>query len=114
GENGFLYLVYTDLKLAEPADGLPRAEDSEPIECGTHGSGQKTYVCEHLLCEPRQKWLSDLPSPTDPWPNAWCAQCDQIYQERGEWNDDSSGELKIKLLCHRCYESLRQQAITAP
>lgn len=114
GENGFFYLVYTDLKLADPGDGPPGSEDAEPIECGTHGSGQKTYVCEHLVREPGQEWFSDSSSPSNPWPDAWCAQCDQIYQGQGEWNDNNSGELKIKLLCHRCYESLRAQATTAP
>ena len=83
GKNGFLYVVYTDLKLADSGDGPPSSEHAEPIECRTHGSGQKTYICDHLVGEPRREWFSDSPSATNPWPDAWCAQCDQIYQGAG-------------------------------
>jgi hypothetical protein len=30
-----------------------------------------------------------------------------VYQEEGEWNANNEGCVNIKLLCHRCYESLR-------
>jgi len=114
GDKGFVYVVYTDLKTSGhtgPSKTL-RSEDGT-VECEIHGRGQQSYICEHLLAFPRQEWFSDEPSERNPWPDAWCAECDKIFQTRGEWNDENSARLKIKLVCHRCYESLRKQETPA-
>jgi hypothetical protein len=112
-ERGFLYLVYTDLSFAD----LPRTDTSattkKTVACGTHGHGEQTFICEHLVTQPEQPWFSNPPTDEDRWPDAWCAQCERVFQEEGEWNDQNSNRLKIKLLCHRCYESLRARSITS-
>jgi hypothetical protein len=115
-ENGFLYLLYTDVTFADSVASNTQAvrSDDRIIECRTHGIGQMTFVCEHLAGDPKREWFSDVPTSSKPWPDAWCNECDQIYQEQGEWNDNNSGRIEIKLLCHRCYESLRVQATTLP
>lgn len=109
-DRGFLYLIYTDIGFADQG-AVVRAPhvDVGMIECNDHGQGQKTYVCEHLSVNPRQEWFSDLATPEKPWPDAWCAECDRFYQEHGEWNEANEGRIKIKLLCHRCYERFRAQ-----
>jgi hypothetical protein len=43
----------------------------------------------------------------NPWPDAWCTICHQPFKEDGEWNGQNEWRMKIKLLCHRCYESAR-------
>jgi hypothetical protein len=88
GEHGFLYLLYTDLAFAGSSAALSEAVTAKPqsIECETHGSGQKAFICEHLLSDPRQEWFSDLPTPINPWPDAWCSECNRLYQAQGEWN----------------------------
>ncbi len=31
----------------------------------------------------------------------------RLYQNEGEWNDANSEHLKIKLICHHCYEGIK-------
>jgi len=54
---------------------------------------------------PKQRWYCDYPSEDNPWPDAWCKQCDAEFQKEGEWNEKNEGAMKIKLLCNHCYES---------
>ena len=112
-ENGFLYLLHTHIFTAETGQTVEEVfakEKERLVQCGEHGKGFATYVCEHLLTEPAQKWFSEKPSDKKPWPDAWCAKCDQAFQEQGEWNDINSRRLKIKLMCHRCYQTHRNTA----
>jgi hypothetical protein len=99
--DGFIYLVYTDLAFA------PQPE-AATVECPVHGRGFPAYLCEHLVTEPAQPWFSDEPTAANRWPDAWCGRCDAVFQEAGEWNERNSAQLRIKLLCHRCYEGKRR------
>jgi hypothetical protein len=97
GKTGFLYVTYTDLHPVEDGDAsASKSKHTKQIQCERHGAGQATYVCEHLFDDPEQEWFSDEPSPSNPWPDAWCATCDEAYQEQGEWNDNNSDHIKIK------------------
>ena len=109
-DNGFIYFVYTDLNFADSktVESIKPLSDKE-IKCNVHGVGQQAFICGHLLTNPRQKWVSDVPTENNPWPDAWCAKCDEIYRKLGEWTDENSAQLQIKLLCHRCYELHRKQ-----
>jgi hypothetical protein len=104
-ENGCVYVVYSSLRFAGEND--MKASDAKQIECSTHGSGFSTYVCEHLQANPAQEWFSQEPDGTNRWPDAWCAACDVFFQEEGEWNEKNESKMKIKLLCHQCYEKAR-------
>lgn len=107
GENGFVYLVYSSIQFAQDEpETMPR---SERVECADHGSGFAAYACEHLVSNPAQVWFSRQPDEEHKWPDAWCATCDVFFQEQGEWNKKNESKLKIKLLCHHCYERLRSQ-----
>lgn len=103
--NGFIYLMMMDLGFAEVA--TPANGKSKEINCSTHGPAYATYVCEHLVCKPEQQWFSQDPDVENPWPDAWCANCDQFLQKQGEWNDANEKKVKIELLCHHCYQNLR-------
>jgi len=106
-EDGFVYLVYFSLQ-AVTEEPKHEAGNGQVI-CTTHGAGFSTYVCEHLLANPAQKWFSSEPSEEIRWPDAWCASCNAHFQEEGEWNDRNQAKLKIQLLCHYCYERLRSK-----
>ena len=84
-------------------------QQMERIECSEHGSAFTTFVCEHLLVNPKQTWYSCSPTDEDLWPDSWCELCHELFRPEGEWNDKNSTGLKAKLLCHRCYESQRSQ-----
>jgi hypothetical protein len=66
-----------------------------------------TFVCGHLAANPKQQWISSPPDESNQWPDAWCAECDALFQEEGEWNESNEKGLNVKILCHHCYEFLR-------
>jgi hypothetical protein len=111
-QGGFLYLVYTDIRFAEQEKEVAAggAKDAKTIKCAAHGLGQETFVCVHLAAQPNQEWFSDLPTSSNPWPDAWCTECEEVFQEQGEWNDKNASRLRVKLLCHHCYEHFRALA----
>lgn len=101
---GLYYFVYTAMAFAPEAA-------SATVECPAHGRGFPTYLCEHLVADAAQPWYSDEPAPANPWPDAWCRLCDAIYLEEGEWNERNGPRLRVKVLCHRCYEAKRKLAV---
>jgi uncharacterized protein DUF6882 len=108
-ENGFMYFVFMDIRLATRDEELnAHAVGRTQLKCGEHDEGFATYVCEHLIANPSQEWFSAPPSESNLWPDAWCARCDLVLQEQGEWNERNEGRTKIKLVCHRCYEAMRK------
>ena len=104
-ENGFVYVAYSSIGFA--GSGGDIAAGSNQVECTDHGTGFATYACEHLVSNPAQLWFSRKADEEHKWPDAWCAACDAFFQEHGEWNEKNESKLKIKLLCHHCYERLR-------
>jgi hypothetical protein len=84
----------------------------DELNCKIHGPAFSTYICDHLFANPRQKWFSDVATGSDPWPDAWCQECNDLFDQQGEWNDKNSGGLKARLLCHRCYEAHRPKELS--
>jgi hypothetical protein len=109
GTNGYIYMLLTDIAFA---DLPPVGTKKKQISCGTHGPAYGTYVCEHLIGNPEQQWFSEEPNQENPWPDAWCGICDATFQTQGEWNEKNENNLKIKLLCHFCYEAFRARSST--
>lgn len=105
---GYTYFVYTDLRWAT-ADDVANAA-ATPIECDRHGKGRATFICEHLRVAPAQVWHSNDPISADPWPDAWCSACEEVFQEQGEWNERNEGRAPIVAVCHHCYADARRQA----
>jgi len=102
---GFLYFIFTSIGFVSvESDATP---ESGRVKCDKHGSGFSTFVCEHLVSNPAQRWFSQEVDEEHKWPDAWCAACDVFFQEHGEWNEKNESKLKIKILCHRCYEKAR-------
>ena len=104
--DGFIYFIYTDLAFAE----VNQAK-KDTIKCGEHDVGIATFICEHLSVEPNQEWFSDARTEIDPWPDAWCGQCENIFQEENGWNDNNTSKRKIVAICNQCYERLRAQEV---
>ena len=73
-----------------------------------HGESQQTFVCTHLLGEAAGLGFNrDEPTPENPFPDAWCDDCELIRSAHGGWNDESQELAKISLLCAGCYERTR-------
>jgi len=80
----------------------------DTIHCPTHGETQTTLVCNHLTedsaglgfnCAEREE--------EDQLPEAWCDDCNLIFEAHGGWNDQSEGLVEFKVLCSWCYERSR-------
>jgi hypothetical protein len=78
------------------------------IQCETHGECQETFVCSHLT-EGAAGLGFNRPDPTEesPFPDAWCDNCDVIYQANNGWSDETNGLISVRLLCSGCYERIR-------
>lgn len=86
--------------------------DREEIECSADGKGYEAYICEHLFENSMQAWHSATPTPDNRWPDAWCEKCNDVYVRDGEWTDDNSASLGVKLICSFCYERRRASSVT--
>jgi hypothetical protein len=92
----------------------PMTEEASSIQCGEHGEATPTYVCGHLHRQPAQRWFCDAPEADYPYPDAWCASCnDELAKEGGEWNERNEGCLDLQILCHHCYQNAMAQSVGA-
>src|SRR5258708_3716582 len=81
---------------------------TDKIQCETHGECGKTYVCTHLVGESAGLGFNcDEPDTDNPFPDAWCDNCELIRLAHGDWTDESHKLAKISLLCSGCYERAR-------
>ena len=80
----------------------------DKIECATHGECWQTFVCTHL--QPESSGLGfnrNEPTEDEPFPDAWCDDCELIRIAHDGWNEESEQLTKIVLLCSGCYERAR-------
>lgn len=78
------------------------------IQCATHGECEETFVCSHLVGETVGLGFNRFePSAEEPFPDAWCDDCELIRAAHEGWNKESEQLLSIKLLCSGCYERSR-------
>ncbi|MDR2188600.1 MAG: hypothetical protein LBE62_11220 [Azonexus sp.] len=87
--------------------------DEDTIQCTEHGEATATFICEHLVANPQQRWYCDYPSEDNPWPDAWCGECDAEFEKEGEWNEKNECAANIKIVCNYCYESGHASSIEA-
>jgi hypothetical protein len=78
------------------------------IQCATHGECDETFVCSHLVGGSAGLGFNRAePSEDSPFPDAWCDDCDVIYEAHDGWSDETEGLISIQLLCSGCYEKSR-------
>ena len=80
----------------------------DTILCDTHGESDKAYVCTHLVGETAGLGFNHRkPTKRNPFPDAWCDDCELICAAHGGWNEESEKLTKIGLICSGCYERAR-------
>ena len=78
---------------------------SDKIHCDTHGECQQAFVCSHLVSPSVGLGFNcDEPTENNPYPDAWCDDCNLIFQQHQGWNEETEKLVSIKLLCSGCYE----------
>jgi hypothetical protein len=81
---------------------------TDTIQCDTHGESEKAYVCTHLVGETAGLGFNrNEPDSENPFPDAWCDNCEIIRAAHAGWNQESEKLTKIVLLCSGCYERAR-------
>jgi hypothetical protein len=79
------------------------------IQCDTHGENHEAFVCSHLVGYSFGRGFHRAePTNADPFPDAFCDDCQLIYESHGcEWNDEVKALINISLICSRCYNHTR-------
>jgi hypothetical protein len=81
---------------------------ADKIHCDTHGESRKAYVCQHFHGNSVGLGFNrEEPTDENPFPDAWCDDCELIRSAYRGWNDKSEKLTKIVLSCSGCYESAR-------
>lgn len=81
---------------------------ADTVKCEIHGESQEAYVCAHLAGDGAGLGFNrDEPDSDNPFPDAWCDDCEIIRAASNGWNEESEKLAGIKLLCSECYERAR-------
>jgi hypothetical protein len=81
---------------------------ADKIQCETHGESLAAYVCSHLSGGSAGLGFNrNEPTENNPYPDAWCDDCEIIRAAHDGWNEKSEKLTKISLLCSGCYERAR-------
>lgn len=78
------------------------------INCHNHGECEETFVCSHLTERSAGLGFNRAePSEENPFPDAWCDDCNLIFEAHNGWNEESGKLVNLGLLCSGCYEQSR-------
>lgn len=81
---------------------------TDKIQCETHGETEKAFVCKHLGGETfGQGFNREEPSEANPFPDAWCDDCETIRAAHDGWTEETGKLAEIRLVCSGCYEWTR-------
>ena len=67
-------------------------------------------MCKHLLHGSELGFFYDVDDVSNPYPDAWCSQCERVRGESGEFTDEYA-RATIALVCGACYEELKAKNI---
>jgi len=81
------------------------------VHCIRHGDNPEAFMCKHLLQGGRLGFFCDTEDdPLNPYPDAWCSECEKVRDESGMFADEYARET-FKLVCGACYEEIRAMNI---
>jgi hypothetical protein len=81
---------------------------ADTVHCDTHGETEQTFVCIHLTGESAGLGFNtENLTEEDPFPDAWCDNCEIIRAAHDGWTNESQKLTRIVLLCSGCYERVR-------
>ena len=79
------------------------------VHCEAHGQTEETFVCSHLAEHDTAGLGFNCreAGEDNPYPDAWCNDCEVIREAHGGWTEASEKLVSIRLLCSSCYELTR-------
>ena len=63
-------------------------------------------MCKHLLEGEGLGFFFDTEDASNPYPDAWCSQCEKVLGESKEFDSDYSRSI-IRLVCGACYVEIK-------
>jgi hypothetical protein len=99
-------------EVADMTDDPTDPASPQLVHCGEHGERPAAFVCNHLLTgfDLGFCWAVNPEYPSNPCPDAWCADCDGVLDAHdGEWNEVTDALIRIRLVCDFCYEVVRKR-----
>lgn len=84
------------------------SDQTEIVECDTHGESYATFACQHLAKGSGLGFFYDDTSD-DSRPDAWCGDCDEIMMADDGWNEENEKTAQITLLCANCYDEVKDR-----
>ena len=67
-------------------------------------------MCKHLLDGAGLGFFCDAEDVSNPYPDAWCSECERLRGESGEFDSDYA-RATFKLVCGACYEEIKTKHI---
>jgi len=75
------------------------------LQCEIHGTRHETYLCTHLVGETAGVGFNRIqPTEDNPFPDAFCDDCEIILTAHGGWTEESEKLMSISLACSDCYQ----------
>lgn len=72
------------------------------IDCAKHGRSKYALICQHLRNTDKLGYYLIESEPDEP-AQAWCAQCDEIFNNEQGWNDTADNFANWQLYCETCH-----------
>ena len=78
------------------------------VNCDGHGESEAAFVCSHLAAGAAGLGFNPAePTEEDPSLEAWCDDCNLIFEANNGWTEETEQLIEIRLVCSRCYELCR-------
>jgi hypothetical protein len=73
-------------------------------------------MCKHLLHGSSLGVFSDTDDPANPYPDAWCPECERMRIESSEPGvfDSDYYRATFKLVCGECYKEIKAKNMIEP
>lgn len=89
---------------------INKSQVNEAPVCVRHANEKsEAFACEHLITGNKLGFYFDNDDNQNAFPDAWCANCEQIRREHAGWNDISESLIKVKLVCGECYKEVKEK-----
>ena len=84
------------------------------VHCDRHGDNREAFMCKHLLQGSGLGFFSDPVESGNPYPDAWCSECEQVRTGNGQSGvfSDDYARATVKLVCGECYKEIKARNMT--
>ena len=89
---------------------MASGESYRTVRCGRHGDNREAFMCKHLLGGTGLGFFCDKNDASNPYPDAWCSECERVLGESNEFDSDYA-RATFKLVCGACYAEIKAKHV---